>query len=61
MAEKENRIQKLEFDLERLRSHLVDLEEQSTSDALMYEEREKALKHQLELVQREFHRAKEEK
>ena len=61
LAAKENQIQRLEFDLQRLRTHLVDLEEQSTSDALMYEEREKALKEQLEQIQRDFYRSKEEK
>ena len=40
-------MKKLETELERLRTHLVDLEEQATSEAVVSEEREKALKEQV--------------
>ena len=47
MEERESRIRKLELDLERLRTHLVDLEEQYTSEALLSEEREEQLRGQI--------------
>lgn len=54
MEEKENRIKKLQADLERLQNHLVDLEEQYTNDALAGEEREKQLRLQIAELQREI-------
>lgn len=54
VEEKESRIKKLQGDLQRLQNHLVDLEEQYTSEALAGEGREKQLSQQIAELQREI-------
>jgi len=54
MEEREGRIRKLESDLERLRTHLVDLEEQYTNEALLSEAREEQLRGQVIQLKKEL-------
>jgi hypothetical protein len=61
MEEREDRIRRLESDLQRLRTHLVDLEEQYTSEALVNEERAEQLRGQVIQLQKDLSLALQQK
>lgn len=51
---------KLQQDVERLRNHLIQIEESYTQEFLLIEEREKQLQQQLNRVERELQEANEQ-